>query len=97
MGVLFSLNGGRQRKPKGKRNRQNKVIASLIDRAANLRLGCFWGKRVNRLCYNNVAQSYSQPRNGKGIPGWLLIYPDVISLHCFALGQFAVTQTDIRP
>ena len=56
-----------------------------------------WGKRDNRLCYNNDAQRYSQPRNGKGIPGNPSLSAGLIALHCFALGQFAATQTDIRP
>jgi len=56
-----------------------------------------WGKLDNRLCYNNVAQRYSQPRNGKGIPGHPIASLQMITLHCFALGQFAGTQTDIRP
>ena len=30
---------------------------------------------VNRLYYNNVAQRYSQPRNGKGIPGMPPVIP----------------------
>jgi hypothetical protein len=54
-------------------------------------------KRKNHPCVLKCAQRYSQPRIGKGIPAGLILFLVSIRLHCFALAQFAVTQTDIRP